>query len=203
MKLYDDGYPAPNPRRVRIFLAEKGITVDRERVSIRDRAHKQPDFLARNSLGQLPVLELDDGSHIGESISICRYFEHRHPEPALFGRTAKEIALIDMWCRRIEQQLMGPIGQVWIHTHPYTAALLTQFKDYGESNRARAVQAYEWLEREIAGRSFICGEAFSMADIVALTTIDFGIFVGIPVPEDCHAVRAWHAQVGARPSATA
>lgn len=203
MRLFDDGYPAPNPRRVRIFLAEKGIAVDRVKVSLRDRAQKQPEFLSRNSLGQLPVLELDDGTHISESISICRYIEALYPEPPLFGTSPKEAAIIDMWCRRIEQQLMAPIGQVWIHTHPITAALVTQFRDYGESNRGRAIQAFEWLDHEISGRSFMGGDAFSMADIVALTTIDFGVFVGVPIPSGCPAIRSWAAMMAERPSAQA
>lgn len=110
MKLYGENNPAPNPRRVRIFLAEKGLTIEHERVPMRERAHKAPSFVDKNSLGQLPVLELDDGSFLSESVSICRYLEGLHPEPPLFGTTPKEQAVIDMWIRRIELQVMMPIA---------------------------------------------------------------------------------------------
>lgn len=203
MKLYGEDNPAPNPRRVRIFLAEKGVEVDHERVPMRERAHKAPAFLARNPLGQLPVLELDDGSHLSESVSICRYLDEVSPGPSLFGETARERAEIDMWIRRIELQLMNPIGQVWRHTHPLTAALLTQYRDFGESNRPRIAQVYAWLDEELAERPFIAGDRYSMADIIALTTIDFGLFIGVEIPAAASAVREWHARVAARPSARA
>lgn len=203
MKLYGEDNPAPNPRRVRIFLAEKGVEMDHERVPMRERAHKAPAFLARNPLGQLPVLELDDGSHLSESVSICRYLDEVSPGPSLFGETARERAEIDMWIRRIELQLMNPIGQVWRHTHPLTAALLTQYRDFGESNRPRIAQIYAWLDEELAERPFIAGDRYSMADIIALTTMDFGLFIGVEIPAAASAVREWHARVAARPSARA
>ncbi|MEW5687947.1 MAG: glutathione S-transferase family protein [Pseudomonadota bacterium] len=203
MKLYGEDNPAPNPRRVRIFLAEKGVEVEHERVPMRERAHKAPAFLARNPLGQLPVLELDDGSHLSESVSICRYLDEVSPGPSLFGETARERAEIDMWIRRIELQLMNPIGQVWRHTHPLTAALLTQYRDFGESNRPRIAQIYAWLDEELAGRPFIAGDRYTMADIIAQTTVDFGLFIGVEMPSDAAALREWHARVSARPSANA
>lgn len=203
MKLYGEDNPAPNPRRVRIFLAERGGAVEHVRVAMRERGHKAPAFLEKNSLGQLPVLELDDGSHLSESVSICRYLDETLPGPSLFGATARERAEVDMWIRRIEFQLMNPIGQIWRHTHPLTAPLLTQFKDFGESNRARVEQVYRWLDGELAGKAFIAGEAYSMADIIALTTADFGVFIGVPIPADCANVQAWHARVSARDSAKA
>lgn len=203
MKLYGEDNPAPNPRRVRIFLAEKGGSVEHVRVPMRERGHKAADFLAKNSLGQLPTLELDDGTFLSESVSICRYLDETLPGPSLFGSTARERAEVDMWIRRIEFQLMNPIGQIWRHTHPLTAALLTQFKDFGESNRPRIEQIYHWLDSELAGKAFIAGEAYSMADIIALTTVDFGLFIGIPIPADCANVLAWHGRVSARPSASA
>lgn len=203
MKLYDEAMPAPNPRRVRMFLAEKGVEIERVHVPLRERAHKSPEFLAKNSVGQVPALELDDGTIIAETVSICRYLEALHPEPPLFGRTAKEQALIDMWIRRLEFQLMGPIGQVWRHAHPYTAKLLTQYKDFGESNRAHAEAAYRWLDQELEGHDYIVGDAFSMADIVALSIVDFGTFIGVEAPADCTRLAAWRARVSARPSAAA
>jgi len=203
MKLYGEDNPAPNPRRVRMFLAEKGLDIPQHRVPLRERAHKAPEFMAKNSLGQVPALELDDGTVIAESVAICRYFEALHPDPPLFGRTAQEKALVDMWTRRIEFQLMAPIGQFWRHAHPFTASLLTQHKAFGESNREHAERAFRWLDRELEGKAFIAGEAFTIADIVALSTIDFGKFIGIIPPEDCANLADWHARVSARPSATA
>ena len=203
MKLYDENNPAPNPRRVRIFLAEKGVTIPLVRVAMRKGEHKAPEHKARNSLGQLPTLELDDGTMISESVSICRYLESVHPAPALFGATAVETARIDMMVRRVEFQMMTPVGMFWRHAHPLTAALLTQFNDFGESNRSHYASACRWLDREIAGRDFIAGDGYSMADIIALTTIDFAAFAGLEMPLECPTLKVWHDRVSARPSALA
>jgi glutathione S-transferase len=135
MILYGAPNPAPNPRRVRIFLAEKGIDLPETRIDMMKREHKSAEFRAKNPMGQIPTLELDDGTCISETVSICRYLEALHPDKPLFGTTALEQAQIDMWIRRVEFQLMTPVGMFWRHAHPLTAALLTQFKDFGESNR--------------------------------------------------------------------
>jgi glutathione S-transferase len=203
VKLYDEHNPAPNPRRVRIFLAEKGISIPLERVPVRERAHKSPEFMAKNSLGQLPVLELDDGTMLSESVAICRYLEELHPTPALFGSDPLQRARVDMWTRRIEFALMTPIGAVWVNTHRYTAHLGTQYKDYGEASRVRVMQRYSWLDAELAGRQFLALDTYSMADIVALTTIDFAKFIGIEIPPDLAHLQGWHTRVSARPSAVA
>lgn len=203
MKLYGEDNPAPNPRRVRIFLAEKGVQIQHERIALRKGAHKSPEFKQKNSLGQVPVLELDDGTCISESISICRYLDDVFSDPPLFGSSAKERALIDMWNRRIEMQLMFPVGQFWRHAHPLTAPLLHQHKEFGESNRAITERVYHWLDKELAHSGYIAGENYSIADIVAQTTVDFGIFIGLPIPEACANVLAWHAKVSARPSSEA
>lgn len=203
MKLYGERNPAPNPRRVRVFLAEKGVVIPYEEVPLLKRAHKTPEFREKNPLGQVPVLELDDGTALSESVSICRYLEELHPAPALFGANAVERAQIDMWIRRVEFVLMIPIGMVWIHAHPFTAGLHTQFKDFGEANRERAQKAMAFFDRELGKRAFIAGETFSMADIVALTSIDFAHFIGVPMPESCRHLSAWHARVSERPSAAA
>ena len=205
MKLYDENMPAPNPRKVRIFLAEKGIAVPLERVRMMKREHKAPDFLKKNSLGQVPVLELDDGTYISESLAICRYFDELHPEPALFGSTAVERAQIEMWIRRAEFRLWNPMGQVWINADPRTAVVNpNQFKDYGEHNRKVVARAMTWIDGELAdGREFLAGKHFSMADIVLLCGIDFARFVEMDMPDDAKHLRAWHARVSARPSASA
>lgn len=203
MKLYNAPLPAPNPRRVRIFLAEKGLGLPLEDVSIRDRAHKSPEFRQKNSLGQLPVLELDDGTHLSESVAICRYLEELHPAPPLFGRTAVERATVDMWIRRIEMTVMTAVGAVWVHTHPLTARLGTQYKDWGEANRERYAKALAWFDRELEGREFVIGGSYTMADIIALVTVDFAAFIGLEMPEATPHLHAWHARVSARPSAKA
>ena len=203
MKLYNEANPAPNPRRVRIFLSEKSISIPLVHVPMREGAHKSAEFKAKNSLGQVPVLELDDGSTLSESIAICRYLEELHPAPALFGSDPWQRATIEMWTRRIELALANRIGAVWINTHKYTARLGTQYQEYGEAMRVRALEVMRWLDGEIAGREFICADRYSVADIVALTTIDFGQFIGIEMPGDLAHLRAWHTGVSARPSAAA
>ena len=203
MKLYGAPMPAPNPRRVRIFLAEKGIELPETLVDMRKREHKSPEFRAKNSLGQIPTLELDDGATISETVAICRYFEELHPTPALFGTTALEKAMVDMWVRRAEFVLMTPVGMFWRHAHPYTAALLTQFKDFGESNRENVAGSMRWFDRELEGRDYLAGEAFSMADICLLSTIDFANWIGLETPAELTHLRAWHDRVSARPSAQA
>jgi glutathione S-transferase len=203
MKLYNENNPAPNPRRVRIFLAEKGIAIPLLHVPMREGAHKSPDFKLKNSLGQVPVLELDDGSTLSESIAICRYLEELHPAPALFGDDAWQRAVVEMWMRRIEFVLMSRIGAVWVNTHKYTAHLGTQYKDFGEASRVRTIKAMHWLNDELPGRQFIAGDKYSMADIVALTSLDFATFIGIETPEELSSLRAWHSRVSARPSAAA
>jgi glutathione S-transferase len=204
MKLYGAPKPAPNPRRVRMFLAEKGVDLPETAVDMMAREHKSEAFRAKNSLGQVPTLELDDGTTIAETVAICRYLEELHPEPPLFGRTALEKAQVDMWVRRVEFVLMQPVGNYWRHAHPRTAALIHQYKDFGESNREAYANAQRWLDGELAdGRPFIAGERLSMADICALSTVDFAHWIGLPLdPERAH-LTAWHERMKARPSAAA
>ncbi|HEY3890099.1 MAG TPA: glutathione S-transferase family protein [Caulobacteraceae bacterium] len=203
MKLYGAPKPAPNPRRVRMFLAEKGIDLPETPVDLGKREHKSADYRRMNSLGQVPTLLLDDGTAISETVAICRYFEEIQPEPPLFGRTAVEKANVDMWVRRVEFQLMSPVGNFWRHAHPYTAALLTQFKEFGESNRAAYSSAQRWLDGELADRDFIAGDAFSMADICALSTVDFAHWIGLDIDAERTNLNAWHERIKARPSAAA
>jgi glutathione S-transferase len=204
MKLYGAPKPAPNPRRVRMFLAEKGIELAETPIDLMTREHKSPEYRQKNSLGQVPTLELDDGATISETVAICRYFEELHPEPPLFGRTPLEKAQVDMWVRRVEFQLMAPVGQFWRHAHPRTAGLLNQYRDFGESNRAAYANAQRWLDDELAdGRSFIAGEALTMADICALSTVDFAHWIGLDLDQERTHLIAWHDRVKARPSAEA
>ena len=204
MKLYGAPKPAPNPRRVRMFLAEKGIDLAETPIDMSKREHKSPEYREKNSLGQVPTLELDDGTTISETVAICRYFEELQPEPSMFGRTALEKAQVDMWVRRVEFQLMMPVGQFWRHAHPRTAGLLNQYKEFGESNRAAYSNAQRWLDGELAdGRPFIAGESLSMADICALSTVDFAHWIGLDIDADRPHLSAWHERVKSRPSASA
>src|SRR5437660_8126676 len=156
MKLYDSG-PAPNPRRVRIFLAEKGITVPAEQVDLAAQEQKSPAFTALNPLQRVPVLALDDGTVITESIAICRYFEALRPEPPLFGRGAKEAALVEMWNRRVELNLYGAVSAVFRHLHPAMKEMENQVPEWGEANKPRALDFLAFLDRELKDRLFIAG----------------------------------------------
>ena len=205
MKLYTENYPAPNPRKVHVYLAEKGLTVDRVHTKMQERQHKAPEFLKKNSLGQVPVLETDDGKFISESVAICRYFEALHPTPPLFGRDPFDAATVEMWIRRAEFRLWNPMGQVWINADPRTAAVNpNQFKEYGEHSKKVLANAMKWIDRELSdGREFLAGEHYTMADIVLLCGIDFAKFIHQNMPDDAQHLRAWHARVSARPSARA
>lgn len=206
MLLYDAPNPAPNPRRVRMFLAEKGVTVPSRSLSIIAGEHKGAEFVAKYAPGQLPVLELDDGSMLGESVSICRYLEALYPDPPLFGRDAAGVARVDMMIRRVEFTLMVPVGMVWVHTHPFTARVVPhQYKDFGESNRPRAEAAMRAIDSTLAADDgpWLAGADYSMADIVLLSTIDFASFIGLPLPDAVPALADWHARATARPSAAA
>jgi glutathione S-transferase len=202
MKLYDFKQ-APNPRRVRMFLAEKGVSVPLEQVDIFQRVNRQPAFLAKNPLGGIPVLELDDGTCLAESVAICRYFEALHPEPALFGRDAREQGLVEMWNRRVELVLLNAIGMVWGHGSPLTAKVVQQIPANVEPNRKRAAQFLELLDRELGTRAFIAGDRLSIADITALCAIDFARMVEIAPDPKLENVARWHAALSARPSASA
>jgi glutathione S-transferase len=203
MKLYDNPY-APNPRRVRVFLAEKGIEIPRVAVDILKGEQRTPQFTALNPRQAVPVLELDDGTVIAESIAICRYFEELKPEPPLFGSSTLERAQVEMWQRRIELGLMAAIGQFFRHSHPLMANVeVPQIAVWAEANRARALKFLPTLERQLADRPFVCGEAFTVADITGLVALDFMKFAGIPLPDDSAQVRRWHQTLAARPSAAA
>ena len=203
MIFYNSPNPAPNPRRVRIFAAEKGIALETRDLSIPAREHKAEEFLALNPRGQTPALQLDDGTVIAESVAICRYLEGLHPEPPLFGTSPKEQALIEMWSRRVEMILMTPVGAVWVHTHRFTAAIPGRNAEWGEANRPRVDDAMRFFDASLETREFLAADSYSIADILLLTTVDFAGFIGIPMPEDLTHLQAWHARVSARPSAAA
>jgi glutathione S-transferase len=201
MKLYE-GARAPNPRRVRIFLAEKGISVPTELVDIGALQQKSTAYTAINPLQRVPALVFDDGTVLTESIAICRYFESLYPDPPLFGRAGLEAAVIEMWNRRIELHLMLPVSQVFRHLHPAMKDMeVPQVAAWGEANKPRVGQFLELLNQELANRAFIAGDAFSVADISGLVAVDFMKPAKLVVPEEFTHLRRWRADVSARPSA--
>lgn len=203
MKLYDNRV-APNPRRVRIFLAEKGMSLPCEEVDLGKLAHKAGAFTAVNPFQRVPALALDDGTIICESIAICRYIEWLKPEPVLFGRAGLEAALVEMWERRIEHYLFAPVTHVFRHLHPAMKSLeVPQVPAWGEANKARVFEALGLIDRELAGRPFIAGDAFTVADITGLVAVDWMKPARLAVPEELGNLRRWYAAVSARPSASA
>jgi glutathione S-transferase len=202
MKIYDFAL-APNPRRLRIFVAEKGLKIPTEQVDIFQGKNRTPEMLAKNPAGGLPVLELDDGSHIAESVAICRYLEGLHPEPNLMGKDSREQAFIEMWNRRIELGLFGAVGRVFQHTHELFKDRLKQMPEYAATQRAGAEQQFKWLDEQIGNKPFIAGDRFTIADITAEVAVDFGEFAGVKYDPALKNLSRWHKSVSSRPSAKA
>lgn len=203
MKLYDGGR-APNPRRVRIFLAEKGIEVPLAPVDMGALGHRSAEVTGLNPLQRLPVLVLDDGTVLTESIAICRYFEELHPQPPLFGTGALGRALVEMWQRRMELNLLMPVAQAFRHIHPAMVEWeVPQIAAWGEANKPKAVEFLSILDRELAGREFVAGDAYTVADITGLVAVDFMKPARIELPAGLSNVRRWYDVVKARPSAAA
>ena len=204
MKLYSLKN-APNPRRVRIFLAEKRVTLPIEEIEdVVTGLHRAPEFRAKNSLAQLPVLELDDGTTLTESVAICRYFEETVPEPPLFGRSTIERAQVEMWNRRMEIELLLPTIDVFVHTHPFWAGKREQMPDWGARQKAHLVERMRWLDEELEGRQFIGIDRYNIADItaqVALLTARGAC--GLPIPDDHKNLARWWSAVSKRPTARA
>jgi len=203
MKLYDGGR-APNPRRTRIFLAEKGIELPMQQIDLGALEHMSASYAAINPLKRVPALVLDDGTVITESIAICRYFEALTPEPALFGRDALETARVEMWNRRLELHLLFPISHVFRNTHPAMKAMeVPQVPAWAEANKPRILDFISIVDRELEGRRFISGDNFSVADITGLISLDFMKPAKLAVPDELKHLKRWHADLAARPSASA
>ncbi len=203
MKLFDGGR-APNPRRVRVFLAEKGIEVPLVPVDMGAFGHRQEPVSSRNPLQRLPVLELDDGTILTESVAICRYFEELQPAPALFGQGALGKAKVEMWQRRMEFNLLSCVAQAFRHIHPAMKEWeIPQIPEWGEANKTKAVEFLKLLDAELADREFAAGDAYSIADITGMIAIDFMKPARIKVPDECTNVLRWYGAVSSRPSASA
>lgn len=193
---------APNPRRVRIFLAEKGVEVAYEELDLMKGELKTPEFTKVNSFQRVPVLVLDDGTAIAESMAICRYFEAMKPEPALFGKDALDIAKVEMWNRRVELYLLFPVAQAFRHLHPAMANLeVPQIAAWGDANKPKALETLSVLDEGLGRSRHIAGDAYSVADITALVAIDFMKPARIQRPDSLKNLARWYDEVSTRPSA--
>jgi glutathione S-transferase len=203
MKIYD--FPlAPNPRRVRIFLAEKNIDIVYVHVDITKGENRTVEFMAKNPLGGLPVLEFDDGTYLTESVAICRYFEGISPAPPLMGVGPRDIAFVEMWNRRMELEVFGPIANFLQHTSPIFKDRIKQIAEFAEMRRDHGLKRIEWLDSILAQRPFVAGERYSIADITAQVAIDLGVnLAGLKLPDSVRHVKRWHDAVSSRPSAKA
>jgi glutathione S-transferase len=203
MKLYDS-YRAPNPRRVRWFMAEKGIDdIEVVNVNVFEGEHRKPDYLAKMGMANVPALEMDDGTCITESVAICRYLESLYPEPNMFGRDPKETAVIEMWSRRTEMLLANPLMMTVRHSHPALAALEKQVPEVADTNRAAATRALKVFERRLAQSEFIAADRVTIADVLAATAIDFSRMAKFTVPEEFGHVRRWYEAMMNREAAKA
>ena len=203
MKIYD--FPqAPNPRRVRIFLAEKNIEIIYVHVDVYKGESRTPEFIAKNPLGGLPVLEFDDGTYLTESVAICRYFEGISPEPQLMGVDPRDIAFVEMWNRRMELEVFLPILNFLQHTSPFFKGRLRQLPEFAEMRRKHGLKRIEWLDSILAQREFVAGDRFTIADITAQVGIDLGLnMAGLKLPDGVGHLKRWHEAVTNRPSAQA
>ena len=202
MKLYDLK-AGLNPRRVRIFLAEKGIDIPIVPIDMDAGENATAEVLKLNPLGKLPVLVLDDGTVLTESVAICRYLESLHPEPPLFGRTPLEQAQVEMWNRRMEHEILVHVTNMFRHTHPFWIGRQTQFKDFGEWSRDILLDRMRWLDGELAAREYVAGNTYTVADITAQCALLVAKACKLPIPEDMPNLAAWWARVTSRPSARA
>jgi glutathione S-transferase len=189
---------------VRIFLAEKGIEVPYEELDLMKGALRTPEFTKLNPFQRVPVLILDDGTAISETVAICRYFEEVQPEPALFGRGAVGRATVEMWNRRMELGLLHAVQFAFRHLHPAMAHLeVPQIAAWGEANKPKALEILSYLDKELAARRFIAGDELSVADITALCAVDFMKPARIERPKELTHVERWYREMSARPSAKA
>lgn len=196
---------APNARRVRMFLAEKGLLegIEFEQVDIQAGENLSKEYRQKNLTTKIPVLELDDGECIGESVAICRYFEALHPNPSLMGQTPLAQATIEMWQRRAEFHLMLPVGMCFQHTTGYFKDRMVPVPEYGEVCGKEAAKFMAVLNEHLETSKFLAGDEFSIADITALCAIDFARVIKIRIADESTHLARWYRDVSERPSAKA
>ena len=203
MKLYDLP-PSPNARRVRIFIAEKGLEIPIVPVNMMTGENQSEDYLVKNSLGKMPLLELDDGTCIAESAAICRYLEEMNPNPPLMGRNPLERALVEMWHRRMELEFLIPMITIFLHTGEMWKDRVTQIPQVAETGILNVKERMEWLDRELDGKEFITGEDYTVADIAAQCAFVMGkAALGLRIAEDQLNLSNWFTRVSSRPTARA
>ena len=203
MKLFDLP-PSPNARRVRIFIAEKGLEIPIVPVNMMTGENQTEDYLAKNSLGKMPLLELDDGTCIAESAAICRYLEEMNPNPPLMGRNPLEKALVEMWHRRMELEFLIPMITIFLHTGEMWKDRVTQIPQVAETGILNVKERMEWLDKELDGKEFITGEDYTVADIAAQCAFVMGkAALGLRIAEDQLNLSNWFTQVSSRPTARA
>lgn len=204
MKIYEMKR-APNPRRVRMFLAEKGLLEQVEfiELDLQKGDNLTPEFKAKNPMKKVPVLELDDGSCIAETMAICRYFEELHPDNSLMGRDPKEKALVEQWSRWIDFYFFAPTGMAFQHGSGFFSDRMTCFPEWGAECRKQAEAFFGFLDRQLEGREYLVGDRLSVADLNALATVDFNKVNKLVIGEDQVHLKAWHERMSARPSARA
>jgi len=209
MKLYDCT-TAPSPRRVRIFLAEKGISVSMVQVDLRKGEQFSPEFRAINPECTVPVLELDNGTRVADILAICRYFEELYPEPRLMGRTAEQKAVIEAWQRRLERDGFYAAMEAFRNSTPGLkgralpgSESYEQIPALAERGRMRIQYFFAWLDVRLSDNEFVCGPHFTIADITGMVTVDFCGWAKLKAPEHFGHLHRWHATVSARPSAKA
>lgn len=203
MKIYEMKV-APNPRRVRIFLAEKGINdLEFVEMDVQAGANLTEEFKRKSPMTKIPVLELDDGTCISETVAICRYFEETHPKPSLMGKTAVEKAQIEMWQRLCDFYFMMPTGMCFQHVSGYFKDRMNPVKEWGEECRTKIFEFMDLLDQHLESNEYVAGNTFSIADITALCTMDFNKVNSIRVSDQHPNLKRWYDQVSSRPSATA
>lgn len=203
MKIYEMKI-APNPRRVRIFLAEKGIQdIEFIELDLQKGDNLSAEFRQKNPLAKVPVLELDDGQIVCETVAICRYFEELHPETPLMGKNALEKAQIEMWQRWIEFYFLVPTGMCFQHSSGYFKDRMTPIKEWGDECGKQVKGFMKHLNRHLENNQFLLGDTFSIADITALCTMDFNRVNRISIADDQTHLKRWYKDVSSRPSAKA
>jgi glutathione S-transferase len=201
MKLYQS--VGPNPRVVTMFIAEKGVTIQRVFLDIQSGENRQADYLAKNPAGGTPCLELDDGSFLSESVAICEYLEEKHPSPPLIGLNAEDRAQTRSALRWVDQQIVVPMSNGFRSAEglPMFQPRMLCLPEAAEGNKAYARDGMEKADARLAGPGYLCGDRFTLADILLFCFVEFGAMVGQPFPDGCNNLKSWQARIAARPSA--